>query len=89
MNTYPILFFNLPGTVLNKNKYKISKSPTSGPTPNELEKINPKTTPVTRSQTKQNTDLAKIVTQNQVGPLKSKRNTQIKFNQGDEISDES
>ena len=55
----------------------------SGPKPNELEKINSKITHVTRSQTKQNTYLAKIVIQNQVGPPKSKRNTHIKFNQGD------
>ena len=61
----------------------------SGPKPNELEKINSKIAPVTRSKTKQNTDLAKIVIQNQVGPPKSKRNTQIEFNQGDEISDKS
>ena len=85
----PNFIFDLSGTVLNKNKYTISKCPMSGPKPNELEKINPKTTPVTRSQTKQNTDLAKIVTQNQIGPPKSKRNTQIKFNQGDEISGKS
>ena len=44
----------------------------SGPTPGELGKSQYQENPITRSQVKKNTELAKFVAQNQIGPLKPK-----------------
>ena len=45
----------------------------SGPNPSELGKSKIQENPITRSQVKKNTELAKFVAQNQTGPLKPKR----------------
>ena len=50
----------------------------SGPNLSELGKSQNQENPVTRSQVKKNTELAKIVAQNQTGPLKRKRTVTMK-----------
>ena len=42
----------------------------SGPNPSELRKSQNQKNPITRSQVKKNTELAKFLAQNQTGPLK-------------------
>ena len=50
----------------------------SGPNPSELGKSQIHEIPITRSQFKKNTELAKIVAHNQTGPLKPKRTVTVK-----------
>ena len=50
----------------------------SGPNPSELGKSQNQENPITRSQVKKNTELAKFVEQNQIGPLKRKRTVTVK-----------
>ena len=50
----------------------------SGPNPSELGKSQSQVNPITRSQFKKNTELAKFVAQNQIGPLKLKRTVTVK-----------
>ena len=50
----------------------------SGPNPSELGKSQNQENPITRSQVKKNTELAKFVAQNQTGPLKPKRTVTAK-----------
>ena len=50
----------------------------SGPNPSELGKSQIQENPITRSQVKKNTELAKILAQNQTGPLKPKRTITVK-----------
>ena len=50
----------------------------SGPNPSGLGKSQIQENPITRSQVKKNTELAKIVAQNQTGPLKPKRTVTVK-----------
>ena len=45
----------------------------SVPNPSELGKFQNQENPITRSQVKKNTELAKFVAQNHIGPLKPKR----------------
>ena len=50
----------------------------SGPNPSELGKFHNQENPITRSQAKIKTELAKSVSQNQIGPLKPKRTVTVK-----------
>ena len=50
----------------------------SGPNPSELWISQIQENPITRSQVKKNTELAKIVAQNQTAPLKPKRTVTVK-----------
>ena len=50
----------------------------SGPNPSELGKSQIQENTITRSQVRKNTELAKIVAQNQTGPLKPKRTVTVK-----------
>ena len=50
----------------------------SGPNASELGKSQIQENPITRSQVKKNTELAKIVAQNQTSPLKPKRTVTVK-----------
>ena len=49
-----------------------------GPNPSELWKTQNQENPITRSQTKKNTDLAKFIAQNLTSPLKSRRTVTVK-----------
>ena len=50
----------------------------SGPNPSKLGKSKNQENPITRSQVKKNTELAKFVLQNHTGPLKPKRTVAVK-----------
>ena len=52
----------------------------SGPNPSELGKSYHQENPITRSQVKKITELAKFVAQNQTGPLKPRRTVSVKEN---------
>ena len=56
----------------------ILQKPMSRPYPSELGKSQNQDNPITRSQLKKNTELAKFVTQNQTGPLQQKRTVTAK-----------
>ena len=49
-----------------------------GPNPRELGKSQNQENPITRSQIKKNTEIAKFVAQNQIGLLKPKRTVTVK-----------
>ena len=49
----------------------------SGPNPSELGKSQNQENPITRSQVKKNTELAKFVAQNQIGSVKPKRTVTV------------
>ena len=49
-----------------------------GPNPSELGKSQNQENPITRSEVKKNTKVAKFVAQNQIGPLKPERTVTVK-----------